>query len=114
MVDVKTEGQHAGEFIVSEANGTLSREVGALKSGEVVKDGQAVDIDTGKLIAAVDSAVGIVVGDHDASGGEKAGVVYIARLAEVKDSLLTLTDESTEASENGVKAALDALFIVRR
>ena len=114
MVEVKTESQHPGEFIVSESNGTRSREVGTLTSGEVLVDGQAVDISSNKLIAAVDNAVGVVIGAHDATGADKKNVPYIARDAEVKDALCVYTDGSSAEDATAVKADLLALGIVRR
>lgn len=114
MATVKTESQHPGEFIVSEANGTRSREVGTLTSGEVLVDGQAVDISGGKLVAAVANAVGIVIGAHDATGADKKNVPYVARDAEVKDVLVTYTDGSSAADDAAVKTDLATLGIVLR
>lgn len=121
----KTEGQHTGEYLVSEGNGAISREEGILKSGETVVDGQALQMSSTKLVAAagtldtegaLDSdVVGIAYGDYDASAGDVSGVVYIARLAEVKDELLTYPTETTEGGEKAaVVASLAKLFIITR
>jgi hypothetical protein len=120
---VKTEGQHAGEFLVSEGNGSISREVGTLKSGEKLADGTVLELVGGKLEAAegtVNTAgasdeviVGVLFGAHDASStgpkgaGDMAGVPYIARYAEVNPALLSL-------SSTAVKNALKALGIISR
>lgn len=124
---VKTESQHRGEFLVSEANGHLSRETGILASGNVANDGRAVKMVAGKLVPATGSAnsdgtsdediVGVVLGDHDATSADVAGVVYIARLAEVKASATTLhavTGAGEAAATAAVKGALAARNIVLR
>lgn len=113
---VLTEGQHTGEFLLSEAPGTLSREVGTLLSGEVVADGQVLALAAGKLVAADgistgEVIVGVAFGAHDATGADKANVPYIARLAEVKTALVTAKDV-TGAEVNW--DALAALNIVGR
>lgn len=112
---VKTEAQHMGEFLVSEGEGTISRESGTLKSGEVVGDGTVLaDDGTGKLVAATgasgEDVKGIVLGARDATAGDLA-VPYIARLAEVKEELV----HASEASGSTIDwAALNALFIIAR
>lgn len=124
-----TEGRHTGEFLLSEANGSLSRESRTLKSGEKVVDGQLVSLNGGKLVAtpgdldtegALETAVeGIVLGDHDASAtGTNAdikGVPYIARLAEVRDAYLVYPDETTEGGQKAaaVSALADLLIVPR-
>jgi hypothetical protein len=118
---VLTEGQHTGEFLVSEANGTLSREVGVLLSGQDVKDGRVLkDNGTGKLVEATGSfdtegvsdedIVGIAYGDAKADGAD-APVVYVARLAEVKAANVVLHEVATadpdfDESNAAVEAAL--------
>lgn len=113
---VKTEGQHAGEFIVSEANGTLSREVGTLLANEVLIDGQVLALAAGKLkasdgVTSGEVVVGVVIGAHDATGADKANVPYIARLAELKSALVTAEDVSGAVVDED---ALNALNIVLR
>lgn len=103
----KTEGQHTGEFIVSEANHTLSREVGVIKSGTVLVDGQLVELDDGKLVAKTADVTtegdfdvpieGIVLGNWDATGGDIPEVPYIKRLAEVNEGELTFPSAGTKA-----------------
>jgi hypothetical protein len=123
---VKTEPQHRGEFLVSEANGSLSREVGTLSSGNVAKDGRVVKLVGGELVPATGSnaagvsdeaIVGIVLGDHDATAADLKGVVYIARLSEVKASAVTLhavVGGGAAAATQAVKDALAKLNIVLR
>lgn len=100
------------EFLISEARGTRSREVGTVKSGENLKAGTIVALDTAKLVAwqAGDTAVGIIAKDYDASEADVPDALYIARSAEVDGSLLTYPEDSaTEAA-----ADLLALKIVVR
>lgn len=124
-MSVKTEGPHAGEFIVSEANGTLSRETATLASGEKVADGTVLELAASKLSAAEGTAntagvsdeviVGVVIGNWDASAsGTNAdipGVPYIARLAEVDGSLLL---KASGSANTALKNALKALNVVSR
>ncbi len=111
----KTETQHAGEFLVSEGNGSISREVGTLLSGEVVIDGQVAILAAGKLKAGTgasgEDVVGIFYGAQDATGGDKANVPYIARLAEVDETLVTAKDITGATVDWD---ALNALFIFAR
>lgn len=100
-----TEPKHAGEFIISEANGTRSRETVTIASGQTLVDGQAIQLSGGKAVAKdatvntagefVTPLLGFIIGNHNlTSGGEgaadKVGVPYIARDAEVKAAALTL------------------------
>lgn len=115
---VKTEGQHQGEYLVSEGNGAISREAGTIASGQVVKDG---DILTGPQTALVkltkttgivaDDISGIAYGDWDATAGDIEGVPYIARFAEVKRELIYA---ASGANESQLVAALAAKFIIPR
>jgi len=128
---VKTESQHRGEFLLSQANGSLSREVGVLAAGNVAKDGRAVKLVGGKLVPTAgtshtdgtsdEAVVGIVLGDHDASAtganADVPGVVYIARLSEVKGALVTLHAVSgggAATATAAVKGALAKLNIIER
>jgi len=120
MTIVKTEGQHKGEFLISEAPGSLSREVGTLKSGEKVKDGSVLQLSAGKLlaskgVAASETIVGVAYGDYDATGGDVKGVVYIARLAEVKGALLYISaTDPAAAHDTDTLAELATNFIIAR
>ena len=132
MTIVKTEPQHKGEFLLSEAPGALSREKGVLTAGQKVADGRALALSAGKLVAAtgaMDSSgdsseviVGFAYGAVDASADGPGGsvdtpIVYIARLAEVKSSNVTLhavTDSTADEATAAVKAELAKLFLVLR
>jgi len=118
----KTEGKHKGEFLLSEANGTLSREAGTLSSGENVEDGQVLKWSGTELVAAVgtvnsagentEDIAGIAYGSYDASSSGPNGavdtpIVYIARLAEVKLAALKLyTGSVTSGKTTAMKADL--------
>lgn len=117
----QTEGLHTAEFLVSEANGTLSRKTGTVKSGETLKVGELVMLSGGELVAhdgSLDTAGGDVVTPVegimyeavDATGGAAAGKVYVDRLAEVVDDLLTYP---AETSAGGEKAACQASLLAR-
>lgn len=108
-----SETKHAGCFMASEANGTLSRDVATVKSGQNLVAGQVVQWDGGventTLIAATgigasdgDLAIevaGIIWDNVDASGGAKTGQVYVNYNAEVKLDALTFPTESTDGGE---------------
>lgn len=119
-----TEGKHAGEFIISEANGELSREVITIASGQKLEDGQAFQLSSGKAVAKdatvntagafVTALVGFIIGNPDASAtGTNADIVgwpYIARLAEVKTTALKLPT----GKETLAKADAALKYIVAR
>lgn len=121
-----TEGMHAGEFILSEANGQRSREVATVASGQNLVAGQAVQLSATKLVAftatlntdgdVITAPVGILFDNVDASStganADVTGCVYIARDAEVSLDKITIptgTDENPAAIE-----ALAALGIIAR
>lgn len=100
-----TEGKHPGEFLLSEANGTLSRETITILSGVKFEDGEVFQLSGGKATtkdatvntagAFVTKVEGVIIGNPDASAatGTNADILgwpYIRRLAEVKASALKL------------------------
>lgn len=111
------EGRHAEEFLISEANGTRSRSVGTVKSGQGVLDPGTVVQDDGtgalvKVVGDIDShgeidggVAGVLCRRVDTTGGDVAGQPYIGRDAEVQGAALTYPDESTTGGE---QAATDA------
>jgi hypothetical protein len=91
-----TEGTHAGEFIVTEANGHMSREKITVVSGQDLAAGAVLGKITasGKYTAVApaasdgsESAAGILYEAVDASGGDESGVA-ILRDAEVNNEEL--------------------------
>lgn len=102
-----TEGKYPGEFILSEANCSRSRETGTLVLGQNLSAGAVLGIITasGKLAAydndAVDgtqTAAGILFDNVDATAADVAGVVYFARDAEVRKSDLAWKDTDAETA----------------
>jgi hypothetical protein len=98
------EGQHTGEFIVSELPSRGSRSTGTLSSGQNLTDGQCLGLSGGELVAlpttlnsagelAGSGVVGILIGDWDASAtGTNADipdVPYLDWTASVKEDLIT-------------------------
>lgn len=119
-----TEGRHAAEFILSEANGNRSRENGTVVSGQNLVAGRVVmDNGSGKLTALTaagtagdldGTVLGILIEPVDASAGDVAAA-YIARDAEVNGNLITHPTESTGGGEQAASiAALAALGIIVR
>lgn len=95
---IKTEGQHAGHFIISEANGHRSREVITVKSGEVLNAGAVIALQssTGKYIEyqndETDLAAKAILFDNvDASDGDVEAVALV-RDCEVKGANLQWAD----------------------
>lgn len=127
MPEVKTEGQHRGEFLLSRGPGNLSFDQDVLKSGQNVTDGRLLVRDgTGKLIAsagdlstggdAEEDFVGFAYGDYDATGGDTP-IVVVARLAEVKASNVVLhavTGGGAAAATAAVKEAIAAKMLIVR
>jgi hypothetical protein len=129
-----TDIRRPGEFIVSEGNGSISRDVGTLQAGHNVADGTVVKIVSeteGDVLAPLTEAdfdtegvatdvvvAGVLIGAHDStSTGANAaipGLPYIARSAEVDTSLLVIFAGSTVQELADVVAALKVEHIVAR
>lgn len=118
-----TEGVHACEFILSEANGSRSRENGTLDSGDLAA-GTVVMFSGTKLVAftatentdgsLVTEAAGILLYDADATSADRP-VSYLARDAEVNLKLLTYPAETTSGGEEAhTIASLKKLGIIAR
>jgi Bacteriophage lambda head decoration protein D len=111
------EGRYAGEFVVSEGNGRISRETITVLSGETLEAGAVL----GKLTAsgkykaldpaAVDgseAAAGVLYDAADAEG------VAIVRLAEVNAAELVWPDGITGPEQTTALGELAALNIITR
>ena len=101
---VKTEPVHTGEFIVSEGNNSISRELVELASDLTLLPGTVLGKNTttevyGPLDPTADTGLQTAAGilwDHvttDVTGGE---AVIIARLAEVDEVLLVWPEAITD------------------
>lgn len=119
---VLTEGPHTGEYIVSEANGTRSREVITLASGTTGIAGMVLGKVTAssKYVplapAATDgsqNAAAILFDNVDASATDRAAVIT-ARDTEVRGSSLTWPAGISAPNKAAALAALAALGIVER
>lgn len=117
-----TESLRPGEFIIAEANGSISREEVTVVSGQNLVAGTVVGKITasGKYTAYDDdnadgssTAAGILYAAVDASAADKPGVI-IARHAEVDDSLLTWAATNDAGDKTAGKADLAALTIILR
>lgn len=117
-----TEGRHAGEFIISEANGHRSRDTLTALTGEVLNAGHVVGIITasGKVVewdpAGVDgseSVAGIAFAPVDATAEDKP-VVLLVRDCEVTKSELSYIAGATEGNITTAVAALEGLGIIAR
>lgn len=107
------EGQGAGEFIVSEANGTRSREQFPVNVGTVLPDGTPVVKSGSYLIAATTTSVdGIIIGNFspDTESGP-VDAAYLARDAEVKLELLNLPTDGTQRTNVLTGLAADGIIV---
>jgi hypothetical protein len=125
---VLTEKPRRAGFILTEQDGHLSREVGILASGQNLVAGTVLQLSGGKLIAytahedshgsLITDAVGILYDNVDASAtGSNADtkVTYVARLAEVKLSLLTYPPDTSHGTEQAhMIASLAKLDVICR
>lgn len=117
-----SEGKHTGEFIISQANGSRSRDAGVVKSGQTLVAGELVGIETatGKYvkynpantIVGSKTIVGISYDDVDATGGDTRAV-FVVRDAEVRRSDLTY-NEAVAGTVTAEVAGLKALGIIVR
>ena len=119
---VLTEGRYAGEFIVSEGNGKISRETITVLSSQTLQAGAVLGKVTasGKYKAldpaAADgpqSAAGIVYDAVDASTADAEGV-GVVRLAEVNAAELVWPGGITAGQKTTALGQLTALNIIAR
>jgi Bacteriophage lambda head decoration protein D len=119
---VLNEGRYAGEFLVSEGNGRISRETITVLSGETLQAAAVLGKITasGKYKAldpaAVDGsevAAGILYGAVDASAADTEGVAVV-RLAEVNAAELVWPDGISGGEQTTALGELAALSIVTR
>lgn len=105
-----TQGARAEEFVLSEANGQLSRENGI--GGATLSAGDVVKVSTGKLVSYDGSGtvVGIVL--HDCVLDD--AVAYFARDGEVKGDYLTSTEQTDGTIDTAGIAGLADLGIIVR
>lgn len=119
---VMTEPVHAGEFIVSEGNNSISREKVELAANLTLVPGTVLGKNTatavyGTLDPGADSGLQMAAGvlwdlvTTDATGGE---AVIIARLAEVHQDLLVWPDGITEEQQTTAIEELASLDIILR
>lgn len=116
---VLTEGRHAGEFLISEANGQRSRETATVASGQDLPAGAIVEFLNGELIGFTGDtgavAAGVLWDAVDASGGDVTGAVYIARDAEVNEAKVSVENDDTAESIKaaGIESLADIGIIAR-
>jgi hypothetical protein len=119
---VINESRHAGEFMVSEANGHRSREVVTIASGAALEAGTVLGKVTAsgnyKLhdAAAADgseNAVAVLYARADASGGDVQATA-IVRDAEVADGALTFKSGISGADRTAAIADLATVGIIAR
>jgi hypothetical protein len=116
------EGRYAGEFVVSEGNGRISRETIIVLSGQtlqpaavlgkVTASGKYKALDPGASDGS-EVAAGILYDRVDASDGDAEGVA-IVRLAEVNAAELVWPDGITGGEQTTALGELAALTIIAR
>lgn len=105
-MQIKTEGVHAGEFLLSEAPGTRSRDEGVLAPTEVdLPAGQILGVITAdstyapydpEAVDGTETAAAVLFNPKPASE-EVQLATLVVRDAEVIDTRLTGLDETSEA-----------------
>lgn len=118
-----TEGTHAGEFIVSEANGSRSRGVGIIVTGQnlvagavlgkVTASGKYVEYDNG-AVDGTEVATGILFDAVDASLADVEGAVMVNRDAEYNLSEVVWEAGQDQTAQDAGVADLLALGLVAR
>ena len=101
-----TEGQHRGEYIISEPNGDRGRDAVTIESGQTLEPGHVLGKTTGgefKEYAPTngdgsDTAVAVCYDHVDATGGAKTAVVT-ARDTEVNAGELVWFSGASEAQK---------------
>jgi len=120
---VLTEGKHDGEFIVSESNGTRSRNAGTLITGQDLEAGTLLGMITisSKLTkydpdasTGEESVHSILVNNTDATDADVVGTAIFVRDGEVNEAELTYNTDATEGEITTANTELEALGIVVR
>ena len=120
-----TEGRHAAEFIVSEANGSRSRSQATVLSGEDLVSGEVVEVDgNGKLLALsgladtagdiITEAAGVTFDAVDATAGDVTGAVFYERDCEVNGNDMTFPAETSVGERALAETSLALLGIIVR
>jgi hypothetical protein len=122
MMPVLTEGPHKGEFIVSQGNGSISREVVTILSGRTLEPGTVLgqvtasgkyrDLDPA-LSNGAEIAAAILHDAVDASAGDVSAVA-ILRLAEINAAEIIWPDGITANQKQTALGQLAALNIIAR
>lgn len=116
------EDTHAGEFMVSEANGDRSREEITVVDGQTLKAGHVVGIVTasGKYAEhdpaagdGTEDAAGILYRAVTADGADETGLA-IVRDAEVARGALVFKDGMSEPEKDAAAADLEVLGVIVR
>ncbi len=117
-----TEGPHKGEFIVSEGNGSISREVVTIFSGrtltpgtvlgKITSSGKYRDLDPA-LNNGAEVAAAILHDAVDASGGDVTAVAVV-RMAEVNAAEIVWPDGVTDNQKRAALAQLAEKNIIAR
>lgn len=105
-----------GGFIVSEANGTLSRDAIIILDGIELVAGQIYALDANEKAIPYTAALavaGISWGAYSPVGVDGKGAGFV-RLGEVAKEKVTVFDGATEAEINAAFTELEALNIVGR
>lgn len=89
-----TETNHAGEFLISEANGTRSRSTGVVSSGEGV-------LQSGQVLGKITATSELAAYDNTASDGTQAavGILYARVDATSADAKCVFIDCDAEVTE---------------
>lgn len=118
MPPVLNEGSHIGEFILSEAEGWLSRDTGTVTvpASTTLRSGQVMEISSGKYIrlATTNNAAAILyseITNDTLSAADYKGVLF-TRNAEVRTGSLIGVGAALPAA--GALAALKVLGLIAR
>jgi hypothetical protein len=119
---LQVEGTHPGEWLLSEANGSLSRDAAVLVSGQNLLDGAVLGkiSSSGKYKemdpAAVDgsqTAAAILLGDKDASAADQ-NILIVNASAEIMKSLLKWKSGITDNQKTTAYAQLAVNLVKAR
>lgn len=124
MTTVFSEGRHSGEFLLTEGNGQISREVGVIASGSgIIAPGTVLGKITasGKYVASPatgadgsQTAVAVALYGCDATSADQK-VAIVARDSEVKAEALVFQSTVNDSTKKAAKATqLAAVGIIVR
>lgn len=115
MSNVKTEGRHAGEFVLAEADFLHCRDEITVSEGQVLEAGTVLQADGDEFVMLDSgSAAAVVLYNVDASEGAKKVAAIVRGPCQLMSSMLVFASGTSDGDKAAAFDDLKALGIVVR